>query len=135
MCHVQYYFNAFIAATFLILFLSVGYVILNSLPPTEAKLLSTEWEEVERDVKNRIYSDGFVFLAHAHEWQYTIPAIENTEYEECFSNHAELDFVKHDTNFGPDATNRNDMSEEYMFKYNEIVKIQILDAGITCENL
>ena len=113
--------------------LMVGY--LHSLESSKPPIRSTQWESVEKDVLAVVSASGYGFMAHAHEWKYSIPAIKTSEYDSCLSKYAALKFVKHDANFGPKAVNRQDISSEYMFKYNQITKIQMLKNGISCANL
>lgn len=78
--------------------------------------VDTNWEQIETRVEKDIGSIGYQFLTHGKE----IPAIEAVEYENCLNQYADLTQVGHE------------FTREYLLKYNQIVYIRMLRAGIVC---
>ena len=101
-----------------VLVLGAGLVYLRYFVPAEeqAVALNTNWNDIEDTVVKDIGLVGYQFLTHGSD----IPALAGNEYEGCLANYADLKTV------GPEHT------REYLFKYNQIIRIRMLRAGIDC---
>ena len=79
--------------------------------------LNIDWQAIENQVENDIGVAGYQFLY----WGDTIPAIDRTEFQHCLSDYADLRQVS--TNY----------TLEYLLKYNQIVRLRMVRAGIRCQ--
>jgi hypothetical protein len=79
-------------------------------------ILDTDWISIEETVEKDIGLVGYQFLTRGG----AIPALEPGEFEACLNTYAEL--RQADRTF----------NREYLFKYNQIVRIRMLRAGIDC---
>lgn len=86
------------------------------------ELVNTDWNTIESRVENDIGTIGYQFIVNSIEAGYTIPAIERQLYEDCLSVYAELRLAE------------DGLTLEYLAKYNQIVRIRMLRAGIDCQN-
>ena len=98
------------------LVIGAGSLLIRYYTPEPAPLIDTDWQTVEAAVERDIGSVGYQFLTSGG----TIPAIKQEDYESCLQTYAELKPVNRDFN------------REYLFKYNQIVHIRMLRAGINC---
>jgi len=79
-------------------------------------ILDTDWNVIEETVDKDIGSSGYQFLSSGSD----IPAVSLDDYERCYQNYAEVKTV------GPEYI------REYLFKYNQIVRLRLQRAGINC---
>lgn len=84
---------------------------------TEPPLIANaDWKQIEEQVEKDIGLIGYQFLARGG----IIPAIEPGDYENCLNTYAEL------------RQANGNLSREYLLKYNQIVYIRMLRAGVSC---
>lgn len=94
-------------------FFAIGYYANQNEP---IAVHDARWENVEATVEKDIGKIGYQFLTHGK----VIPAIDAGEYERCFADYADLTTVD------------NSYTLEYLFKYNQIVRLRLMRAGISC---
>ena len=100
-----------------------GYTFLHFLPDEtiDVDAVDTRWASIEKQVELDIGSVGYQFLIPADSNKVSIPAIDADEFDTCLRFYVD---VRQVTEKYP---------REYLFKYNQIVRIRVLRAGIDCQ--
>ncbi len=106
-----------------LLVLGVGLFAINYYNQQQEPLVlpDTNWNTIEDRVESDIGTLGYQFLVNSTETEHTIPAIDRQLFDDCLHVYAELRHAD------------NGLTLEYLAKYNQIVRIRMLRAGIDCQ--
>lgn len=112
---------AFIALSLVVLGLGMFAIRYYDQQQEPLVLPDTNWDSIEQRVENDIGTLGYQFLVKSMEGNYGIPAINRQQFENCLQVYAELRLAD------------EGLTLEYLAKYNQIVRIRMLRAGIDCQ--